>query len=151
MEMDLNLDDIRLVACEPGGGMMPGGPQGGGSMKPEACTYVVKPGDSLSAIAVKSDVSMGELAGIVREFLPDADIRFKEQTGGRALSGNFMIDNRRLVEEFGLQMKPLRQRVKEVINDIRPKYAIPSSLNPFAFYVLESRGGVARVSALAFT
>ena len=30
-----------------------------------------------------------------------------------------MIDNRRLVEEFGMQLKPLRQRVKEVINDIR--------------------------------
>ena len=27
-------------------------------------------------------ISMGDLAKIVREFLPDADIRFKEQTGG---------------------------------------------------------------------
>jgi nucleoside-diphosphate-sugar epimerase len=71
-------------------------------------------------------VSMGELAAIVQEFLPGADIRFKEQTGGRAISGNFMIDNRRLVEEFGLQMKPLRQRVKEVINDIRQGEGLPT-------------------------
>ncbi len=70
-------------------------------------------------------VSMGDLAKIVREFLPEADIRFKEQTGGRAISGNFMIDNRRLVEEFGLQLAPLRQRVKEVINDIRAAEGLP--------------------------
>ena len=70
-------------------------------------------------------VSMGELAAIVKEYLPQADIRFKAQTGGRAISGNFMIDNRRLVEEFGLQMKPLRQRVREVINDIRRGEGLP--------------------------
>jgi nucleoside-diphosphate-sugar epimerase len=64
-------------------------------------------------------VSMGELAGQVREFLPNADIRFDAQTGGRAISSNYLIDNSRLIEEFGLQYKPLRQRVKEVINDIR--------------------------------
>jgi hypothetical protein len=55
----------------------------------------------------------------VKEFLPDADIRFTEDKGGRETSGNFMIDNSRLIEEFGLQYAPLRQRVKEVINDIR--------------------------------
>jgi nucleoside-diphosphate-sugar epimerase len=70
-------------------------------------------------------ISMGELAAIVKEFLPNADIIFKEQTGGRAISGNFMIDNRRLVEEFGLQYAPLRQRVKEVINDIRRGEGLP--------------------------
>ncbi len=64
-------------------------------------------------------LSLGELGTIVREFLPQADIRFENQSGGRAVSGNFLIDNSRLIEEFGLQYKPLRQRVKEVINDIR--------------------------------
>lgn len=68
---------------------------------------------------------MGDLGAIVKEFLPNADIRFGAQTGGRAISGNFMIDNRRLVEEFGLQMKPLRQRVMEVINDIRRWEGLP--------------------------
>jgi nucleoside-diphosphate-sugar epimerase len=64
-------------------------------------------------------VSLAELAALVREFLPDADIRFEAKTGGRETSGNYLIDNRRLIEEFGLQYKPLRQRVKEVINDVR--------------------------------
>ena len=70
-------------------------------------------------------LSMGELAALVREFLPGADINFKEPIGGRAISGNFLIDNRRLVEEFGVQYKPLRQRVKEVINDIRAGEGLP--------------------------
>jgi nucleoside-diphosphate-sugar epimerase len=70
-------------------------------------------------------VSMGELAALVREFLPKADIRFEAQTGGRATSGNFLIDNRRLIEEFGLQYHPLRQRVKEVINHIRIGEELP--------------------------
>ena len=64
-------------------------------------------------------VSLGELAALVREFLPDADIRFKADTGGREISGNYLIDNTRVIEEFGVQYAPLRQRVKEVINNIR--------------------------------
>lgn len=70
-------------------------------------------------------VSIGELAALVKEFLPDADIRFEAETGGRETSGNFMIDNSRLVEEFGVQYAPLRQRVKEVINDIRREEGLP--------------------------
>src|SRR5688572_23159902 len=48
-------------------------------------------------------ISLGEIADIVREFLPDAQITFDKETGGRELSGNFMIDNTRLVQEFGIQ------------------------------------------------
>jgi nucleoside-diphosphate-sugar epimerase len=70
-------------------------------------------------------VSMGELATLVREFLPNADIRFQAETGGRAISGNFMIDNRRLIEEFGVQYRPLRERVRQVINDIRAGDGLP--------------------------
>ena len=64
-------------------------------------------------------ISLAELAALVREFLPDAEINFEAETGGRESSGNFMIDNSRLIEEFGVQYAPLRQRVKEVINAIR--------------------------------
>ena len=64
-------------------------------------------------------VSLGELAALVREFLPEADIRFEADAGGRAISGNYLIDNSRVIEEFGVQYAPLRQRVKEVVNDIR--------------------------------
>ncbi len=70
-------------------------------------------------------LSLAELAGLVREFLPDADIRFEAETGGREISSNFLIDNRRLVEEFGVQYAPLRQRVKEVINDVRAEAGLP--------------------------
>jgi nucleoside-diphosphate-sugar epimerase len=70
-------------------------------------------------------VSLGELAALVREFLPGADIRFENESGGREVSGNFLIDNARLVEEFGVQYAPLRQRVKEVINDIRAGEGLP--------------------------
>ena len=38
-------------------------------------------------------ISLGEIADMVREFIPDAQITFDKETGGRALSGNFMIDN----------------------------------------------------------
>ena len=70
-------------------------------------------------------VSLGELAALVTEFLPDADIRFENEEGGRATSGNFMIDNSRVVSEFGVQYAPLRQRVREVINDIRREAGLP--------------------------
>jgi nucleoside-diphosphate-sugar epimerase len=73
-------------------------------------------------------LGLGELAALVQEVLPGADIRFEAETGGRAISGNFLIDNRRLIEEFGLQYKPLRLRVKEVINDIR----VGEGLHPIA-------------------
>ncbi len=70
-------------------------------------------------------VSLGELGALVREFLPDADIRFDAKSGGRETSGNFLIDNSRVIEEFGLQYAPLRQRVREVINDIRREEGLP--------------------------
>ena len=70
-------------------------------------------------------ISMAELADQVREFLSDADIRFEAETGGRETSGNYLIDNSRLVEEFGVQYAPLRQRVGEVINDIRAGEGLP--------------------------
>lgn len=70
-------------------------------------------------------VSLAELAAVVREILPDADISFESETGGREKSGNYMIDNTRLVQEFGLQYAPLRDRVRQVINDIRQEEGQP--------------------------
>jgi hypothetical protein len=57
--------------------------------------------------------------------LPKADVCFKAETGGRDVSGNFLIDNRRLIEEFGSQYRSLRRRVKEVINGIRIGEGLP--------------------------
>ncbi|MBV9859227.1 MAG: NAD(P)-dependent oxidoreductase [Alphaproteobacteria bacterium] len=70
-------------------------------------------------------ISLGELADIVREFLPDAQISFDNETGGRELSGNYLIDNTRLVEEFGIQYRPYRERVLQIINDIRREEGLP--------------------------
>ena len=70
-------------------------------------------------------ISLGELADIVREFLPDAKITFENETGGKELSGNYLIDNTRLVQEFGVQYRPYRERVLQIINDIRREEGLP--------------------------
>ncbi len=64
-------------------------------------------------------ISMGDLAALVRAEIPAADIRFEAESGGKEISGNYLIDNSRVIEEFGLQYAPLSQRVAEVIADIR--------------------------------
>ncbi|MCB1742810.1 MAG: NAD(P)-dependent oxidoreductase [Gammaproteobacteria bacterium] len=72
-----------------------------------------------------NSMSLGELADMVRGFLPDARIEFEQETGGRELSGNYLIDNTRLVEEFQVQFPPFRQRVMETINDVRRAEGLP--------------------------
>jgi nucleoside-diphosphate-sugar epimerase len=69
-------------------------------------------------------ISLGELAELVREFLPDAKITF-EQEGGREESGNYLVDNSRLCKEFGIEYPPLRARVREIINDMRRLEGLP--------------------------
>ncbi len=70
-------------------------------------------------------ISLGDLADLVREFLPDAQITFDKETGGKELSGNYLIDNTRLVQEFGVQYRPYRERVLQIINDIRREEGLP--------------------------
>ena len=70
-------------------------------------------------------ISLGELADVVRSYLPDAEITFDKETGGRELSGNYLIDNIRLVSEFGMQYRPYRERVLQIINDIRKEEGLP--------------------------
>ena len=69
-------------------------------------------------------VSLGELADIVRGFLPDAQITFDEE-GGREESGYYLVDNSRLAEEFGIEYPGLHTRVLEVINDVRRQEGLP--------------------------
>ena len=69
-------------------------------------------------------ISLGELADIVRGFLPQAQITFGEE-GGREESGNYLADNSRLCKEFGIEFPPLRTRVREIINDIRREEGLP--------------------------
>ncbi|HTZ35358.1 MAG TPA: NAD(P)-dependent oxidoreductase, partial [Stellaceae bacterium] len=70
-------------------------------------------------------ISLGEIADIVREFIPDAQIGFDHETGGRERSGNFMIDNSRVVQEFGIQFRPYRERVLQIINEVRAERGLP--------------------------
>jgi len=70
-------------------------------------------------------ISLGDLAEMVKEFLPDAQITFQHETGGRDISGNYQIDNTRLVQEFGVQYLPYRQRVLQIINEVRAAEGLP--------------------------
>jgi len=70
-------------------------------------------------------ISLGDLADIVRGFLPDAQISFENETGGKELSGNYLIDNSRLIEEFGVQYRPYRERVLQIINEVRAEEGLP--------------------------
>jgi nucleoside-diphosphate-sugar epimerase len=69
-------------------------------------------------------VSLGELADIVRGFLPDAKITFDKE-GGREDSGNYLVDWSRLAKEFGIEYPGLHTRVLEVINDVRRVEGLP--------------------------
>ena len=70
-------------------------------------------------------ISLGELAEMVRGFLPDARISFENETGGKEISSNYLIDNTRLVEEFGMQYVPFRERVRQIINEVRAEAGKP--------------------------
>ena len=70
-------------------------------------------------------LSLGELADMVRELLPDAEIHFDNDTGGRESSANYLIDNTRMVEEFSMQFPPFKDRVAQTINDVRRMRGLP--------------------------
>ena len=61
----------------------------------------------------------------MKEFLPGAQITFDKDTGGKEVSGNYLIDNTRLGQEFGVQHRPYRERVVQIINDIRREEGLP--------------------------
>jgi nucleoside-diphosphate-sugar epimerase len=71
-------------------------------------------------------ISLGELAGLVTRYLPDAQIAFDKDEGGLATSGMHKMDNTRLVQEFEVQYAPFPQRVLEIINDIRSEEGLPA-------------------------
>ena len=72
-------------------------------------------------------ITLGGIAAIVREFIPDARITFENETGGADSTGlNYLIDNTRLIEEFGIQYPPFRQRALEIINDVRAQQGQPA-------------------------
>ena len=70
-------------------------------------------------------ISMGELADLVRQYLPQAEITFEKEEGGRDNSGNYMMDNTRLCQEFEVSLAPFPQRVLEIINEVRRDEGLP--------------------------
>jgi nucleoside-diphosphate-sugar epimerase len=68
--------------------------------------------------------SLGELADIVRGFIPDAKITFANE-GGREESGNYLVDWSRLAKEFGVEYPGLHTRVLEVLNEVRQQEGLP--------------------------
>ena len=69
-------------------------------------------------------ISMGDLADIVRGFLPDAQISFDSE-GGREDSGNYMVDNSRLLGEFELEHPSLETWVRKIIDEVRRDAGLP--------------------------
>src|SRR5213594_387523 len=69
-------------------------------------------------------ISLGELADIVRAFLPHAEITFAEE-GGREESGTYLVDWSRLGKEFGIEYPGLHTWVLEIINDVRRQEGLP--------------------------
>ncbi|MFC9838429.1 NAD-dependent epimerase/dehydratase family protein [Rhodococcus sp. NPDC127530] len=63
--------------------------------------------------------SLGELAELVKEFVPGAGISFENEVGGKADCTNYLIDNSRLRKEFGFEFPSLRERVQKIIADVR--------------------------------
>jgi nucleoside-diphosphate-sugar epimerase len=72
-----------------------------------------------------TSISMGEIADIVRGFLPDADISFEHETGGFDKSSIYLMDNSRLIEEFGIQYRAYPERVLQIINEVRRGEGLP--------------------------
>lgn len=64
--------------------------------------------------------SLGELADLVREFIPDADLEFDEETGWDSYLVN-RVDHGRARQEFAFEHRPLRQTVREIINGVRTR------------------------------
>ena len=69
-------------------------------------------------------ISLGDLADIVRGYLPDAQIAF-DADGGREDSGNFLVDNSRLLGEYELEYPPFQTRVLQIINEVRADEGLP--------------------------
>lgn len=72
-------------------------------------------------------ISLGELADVVREFIPDAKISFENEGGKEGVEGSgiYLVDNSRLRQEFEIEYPPFHTRVRDIINDIRRMEGMP--------------------------
>ena len=63
--------------------------------------------------------TLEQMAGIVKEFIPDADITFDETAEGVPFA--YLVDNSRLCSELGIQLRSLRDGISDVISAVRGK------------------------------
>src|SRR5262249_54972214 len=77
-----------------------------------------------------TSISLGDIADIVRSYLPDARIDFQKDSGARATNSTYLLDNNRLLSEFGLRYRPFRQSVLDIINDTRRDVGLPAIGQP---------------------
>src|SRR5262245_15015248 len=75
-------------------------------------------------------ISLGEIADIVRSYLPDAKIGFAKEYGAKDLNAAYRLDNSRLCAEFAIQYPPFRLRVLEIINATRQQIGLPALQPP---------------------
>jgi len=66
--------------------------------------------------------TVGEMAGIVKEFIPEAQISFDEQA--EELPFAYLIDNSRLRSELGIGLRSLRDGISQVISAVRKELKI---------------------------
>jgi nucleoside-diphosphate-sugar epimerase len=72
-----------------------------------------------------TSISLGEIADIVRAYLPDANISFQQERGAKEQNATYLLDNSRLLSEFAIAYRPFRERVLQIINDIRREVGLP--------------------------
>ncbi len=70
-------------------------------------------------------ISLGDLAALVTSFLPDAQVSFAQEQGGRDTSHIWLMDNERWLDEYDYPLPPFEQRVVEIINEVRKDAGLP--------------------------
>ena len=81
-----------------------------------------------AARAVKKDMVFGLEQTVTGFNLNDADenaFYAAIVAGTPIIRGNYLIDNSRLVQEFGMQYRPYRERVLQIINEVRREAGLP--------------------------
>lgn len=68
-------------------------------------------------------LSHGDIAGMVRQILPTANIVFENATGGAERSGAHLIDNSLIRTEFGISYPDYQQRIAEMIGSVQQSHA----------------------------
>ncbi len=56
---------------------------------------------------------------------PGVQISFQHERGAKVQNATYLLDNSRLLSEFAIAYRPFRERVLQIINDIRQEARLP--------------------------